>query len=33
MDGLETFAGEVTAKLGPMRLRFVGEGKVDRNPK
>ena len=33
LDGLETFAGEVTAKLGPMRLRFVGEGKVDRNPK
>jgi len=32
-DGSEAFAGEVTAKLGPMRLCFVGEGKVDRNDK
>jgi len=31
-DSLEAFAGEVTAKLGPMRLRFVGDGKVDRSP-
>ena len=31
-DGLEAFSGEVTAKLGPMRLRFVGDGKVERNP-
>ena len=31
-DGLEVFSGEVTAKLGPMRLRFVGDGKVERNP-
>ena len=31
-DGLESFTGEVTAKLGPMRLHFMGDGQVDRNP-
>lgn len=31
LEGSESFTGEVTARLGPMRLHFVGDGLVDRN--
>ena len=31
LEGIESFTGEVTARLGPMRLHFVGDGLVDRN--
>ena len=31
LEGSESFTGEVTARLGPMRLHFVGDGRVDRN--
>ena len=31
LEGLDSFTGEVTARLGPMRLHFMGDGQVDRN--
>ena len=31
LEGIESFTGEVTARLGPMRLHFVGDGQADRN--
>ena len=31
LEGIESFTGEVTARLGPMRLHFVGDGQAERN--